>query len=470
LSQLSISGNDFRDKIEGYFVGQCVGNFMGLPFELSYNREMMPIEPQTYYDSSNAGDLRLRNGNVMNRVSELDGAFADDDTDIEFALLHGVEEFGLDMTYSQLATVWKRYINNWIWVSNREARNLMDRGFEPPATGMPENNRFWWAIDPQLVNEIWSAFYPGMLEKAVAKAEWSARVTSSDWGLHPTMFYAALYSAAFFVSDVERLYDIAASYVPAGSPYLEGLQDIRAWHAAFSDWRAAWARMTDKYSSNLFIDGVSAMINGLCGALAFLYGEGDFKKSLGIAIAAGFDNDNQAATLGGLLGVMHGSGKIPRDLTHEFRGHRWDMPFNNRYINDRRDSLPYENRIADIVDRIMAISRKAITSHGGYESETGLALQVNVSAFLLPGVAAPTLQTSTVDTSRVRLPSGMACFHVQSRESCCMSIDGRDERWHGGQNCIPSKQGSTFSGGWICEPADHVQFTGQQSQADTCTA
>eukprot|EP00931_Biecheleriopsis_adriatica_P034476 TRINITY_DN198_c0_g1_i11.p1 TRINITY_DN198_c0_g1~~TRINITY_DN198_c0_g1_i11.p1 ORF type:complete len:1626 (-),score=281.10 TRINITY_DN198_c0_g1_i11:41-4918(-) len=467
---LSLSGMDLRDKIEGYFVGQCVGNFMGLPFELEYKGEMMPSEPHTYYDRSNAGDLRLRADWVMDRVSELGGAFADDDTDLEFAFLHGVEEFGIDMTYSELATVWKRYINDYIWVSNREARNLMEQGLEPPATGMPENNKYWWAIDPQLVNEIWSAFYPGMLEKAVAKAEWSARVTSYDWGLHPTMFYAALYSAAFFVSEVEKLYDIAASFVPADSPYLEGLEDIRAWHAAFSDWRTAWTRVTAKYSSQLFIDGVSAMINGLCGALAFLYGEGDFKKTMGIAIAAGFDNDNQAATLGGLLGVMHGSGKIPRDLTHEFRGHRWEMPFNNKYINDRRDSLPYENKISDIVDRIMSISREAIISQGGYESQNGFALQVNVSPFLLPGVAAPTLQTPTVDTSRVWLSNGMGCYQVQNRESCCMSIDGRDAQWHGGQDCIPSKPGSTFDGGWICEPADHVQATGQQSQADTCTA
>jgi len=343
----------------------------------------------------------------------------------------------------------------------------MEQGLEPPATGMPENNKYWWAIDPQLVNEIWSAFYPGMLEKAVAKAEWSARVTSYDWGLHPTMFYAALYSAAFFVSEVEKLYDIAASFVPADSPYLEGLEDIRAWHAAFSDWRTAWTRVTAKYSSQLFIDGVSAMINGLCGALAFLYGEGDFKKTMGIAIAAGFDNDNQAATLGGLLGVMHGSSKIPRDLTHQFRGHNWDMPFNNRYINDRRDALPYRNQISDIVDRIIAVSRDAVISQGGAESEDGLGLKVNVSTLLLPGVAAPTLRTPTVD-SRVRLSNGMGCYQLQGRESCCASIDSRDGQYGG--NCIPSKEGGAFSGGNTCEPANYLQATGQQSQADTCTA
>ena len=35
------------DKLMGYWVGQLVGNFMGLPFEFTYWDEPMPIEPQT---------------------------------------------------------------------------------------------------------------------------------------------------------------------------------------------------------------------------------------------------------------------------------------------------------------------------------------------------------------------------------------------------------------------------------------
>ena len=62
------------------------------------------------------------------------------------------------------------------------------------------------------------------------------------------------------------------------------------------------------------------MINGLMGAMSFLYGEGDFKKTVGVGIAAGFDCDNQAATLGGVIGVMHGANAIPHDLTHRILG------------------------------------------------------------------------------------------------------------------------------------------------------
>jgi len=107
------------------------------------------------------------------------------------------------------------------------------------------------------------------------------------------------------------------------------------------------------------------MINGLLGAMALLYGEGDFMKTVGIAIAAGFDCDNQAATLAGLLGVMHGGSKIPRSLTHEIAGNRWDKPFNDRYVNERRPPLPRLYSNSDIVTKIMRLALGKSPADGG---------------------------------------------------------------------------------------------------------
>ncbi len=56
----------------------------------------------------------------------------------------------------------------------------MDKGLIPPATGSKLNNENWYQIDPQLVNEIWSIFYPGMIQKSVDRADWPAHITSDD--------------------------------------------------------------------------------------------------------------------------------------------------------------------------------------------------------------------------------------------------------------------------------------------------
>jgi ADP-ribosylglycohydrolase len=372
----TISAKDLRSKIEGYWLGQLVGNYMGFPFELLYSDTPIPVFIDRYYNVTDSAGIRMnstdRRGNVNIFADALGGAWSDDDSDIEFVTLHAVEEHGLDLTYQQITDAWKKHINRFIWVSNRKARDLMEEGLVAPDTGRKENNPYWYAIDPQLVNEIWSAFYPGMPDKAVEKALWSARITSDDWGTHPTMFYAALYSAAFLEKDVEKLYDTGMSYLPEDSPFLKGLRDVKKWHKEHADWKETRELIKENYLhypeevEDPWFYQVSSMVNGLCGAMAILYGEGDFIKTTGIAVTAGFDCDNQGATCAGLIGVLNGAGCIPWELTHKMGYNEvWEEPFNNQYINYSRDGLPNLSYISDIIDRIMAISEKAILANGG---------------------------------------------------------------------------------------------------------
>ena len=111
--------------------------------------------------------------------------------------------------------------------------------------------------------------------------------------------------------------------------------------------------------------------------MALLYGEGDFKKTVGIAIAAGFDCDNQAATLAGLIGVMYGESQIPRDLTREIAGNDWKEAFNDVYVNQRRPPLPRNHTNSGIVGKIMLITQKAILEAGG--KDLGDTLEIPVS-------------------------------------------------------------------------------------------
>ena len=39
------------------------------------------------------------------------------------------------LPYEQIKVLWEEFINNYIYSSNRYARNLMKIGFEPPYTG-----------------------------------------------------------------------------------------------------------------------------------------------------------------------------------------------------------------------------------------------------------------------------------------------------------------------------------------------
>lgn len=376
-STKEISQKDLRDKIHGYWIGQLVGNYVGFPFENLYAEAPIPILIDRYYNFGDADTLNLKMNlndrrayiNIM--AEAMGGAWSDDDTDIEFVTLHAVEQYGLDLNYKEITGMWKNHINRFIWAANRRARDLMDEGLLPPATGSKANNENWYRITAQLVNEIWGAFYPGMTHKAGDRAEWGGRISCDDWALHPTRAYAVMYSAAFFEKDIQRIVQIAADQLPADSPFLRGIQDVQRWHRENPDWRKTRQLIHDKYFRE--IDGfkipspvVGSTVNGLCSIMALLYGDGDFTKTVAIATSAGYDCDNQAATCGGLIGVLNGASAIPEQFTLELpsRG-KWSVPFNDQYTNYSRDNLPNYNRISDIVNRIMAISERAILVQGG---------------------------------------------------------------------------------------------------------
>ena len=369
----TISAEELREKIEGYWIGQLVGNFMGFPFEWMYREEPAPVFIDRYYNMNDSTDLRIntdRRGYVHILGEALGGAWTDDDTDIEFVTLHAVEQYGLDITYAEITEAWKTHINRFVWGSNSMARQLMEQGLVPPETGSRENNPYWMHIDPGLVNEIWSVFYPGMVEHAVERAAWGAGITNDGWGTHPTQFYAALYSAAFFENDIEKLYATGMASLPDNSPFLTGLRDVQEWHRIHSDWRKTRDLIYENYygyPEDMGVhNDVSALLNGLFGAMAILYGNGDFTRTTGIAVTAGMDCDNQAATCAGLMGVLNGASAIPEHFTTDLGdGRIWELPFNNQYINYSRDNLPNMTLISDLVDRIMRISERAILENGG---------------------------------------------------------------------------------------------------------
>jgi len=362
----AISEKELNDKISAFWLGQLVGNYYGLPFENKYVDEAVPFLVDRVYTYKDDESILLNmydwRGFIPVFMDAVEGAFADDDTDIEFITLHAVEKYGLDLSYPEITEMWKKHINRRIWVANHTARSLMSKGLVAPETGRKENNRNWFQIDPQLVNEIWSAFYPGMTKKAGERALWGARITNDDWGTHPTIAYGVMISAAFFEKDVEKLVQMAIDAIPNEGPFAEGIRDVVKWHKENDNWRDTREMIHNKYyrykkgSYEAPVSVVSSLNNGLCGIMAILYGEGDFMRTVGIAVSAGYDCDNQAATCAGLIGVLQGTKCLPTEMVEEF---------NDQYVCFTRDDVQIATPLSEIEERIAAIAKTAILENGG---------------------------------------------------------------------------------------------------------
>ena len=77
-----IAVEDYRDKVYGSWLAQCIGNIYGLPHENRYIDEPGPDAfPYGY----------RRNLEALKRTN---GVFSDDDTDIEYMYLLAMEQHG----------------------------------------------------------------------------------------------------------------------------------------------------------------------------------------------------------------------------------------------------------------------------------------------------------------------------------------------------------------------------------------
>jgi len=312
----------YRDKVHGAWTATMVANHSGLPIEGIWLDEPGP-------------------GDAIELVL-LDQWSTDDDTHVEWLDLHILETYGLDPTYEQIRNEWVDHLNGDIWVATRKARDLMDQGFVPPATGSAELNPDGaWAMDAQLETELFGLINPGRPERARSQARFFAQVTSSGPAVDASAFYAHLYSVAFGTSEVEAVLEHARSGEPSGSIVAPIYDQVVAWHAESPDnWR--WTREQIRLAYDTDPSWWASRVNFASTIMALLYGEGDLGRTVDIAGLAGWDADNNMTTSAGLLGLMTGFEGLPEPFASAS-----DVYFNEDLSGD----LPQFDSVANIANR-----------------------------------------------------------------------------------------------------------------------
>ena len=165
----------------------------------------------------------------------LDPWLADDDTDIEYILMHLMTEYETTMlSPQQLADGWETYFRreDYVWISNLSSLRLIRRGALPPATGMgavnaandPQHEMSYLMIDAQLTTELCGALAPGMPAYALQICDLPIRNTSASYASHAAQHYMLLYTLAPVVdpalSDRDKVMWLATEvrkYIPASS-------------------------------------------------------------------------------------------------------------------------------------------------------------------------------------------------------------------------------------------------------------
>ncbi len=392
---LTISREDYADRLQGFWLGACIANWTGLVTEMDKIGNIGEIRTGEFYTQADWGqpdqpniwseepsDLSPTIGFVFRDEGEVWGA--DDDTDIEYMYQHLLYTNGTSvLTAEQIRDGWLKHMKheeeNYLWVSNQKALDLMLAGFEPPDTSDPRistdslYDNYYEMIDAQLTTEIFGLFAPARPDIALKMARLPIRTTARENARYISEFYVTMHALAI-VADSSRsraeqlvwMADKAREDVPEDSytakmydfvkgKYLEGIPWEQARDAVYQRYQVEQEdgytiTSKDLYCNGCFVGG----INFASSLVSLFYGEGDLKETIKIGTLCGWDSDNPTATWGGLLGFMYGKKGVEaafgRTFSDKFNIHRTRVNFPDDGLDDFENMA---NTGLFIIDRVV---------------------------------------------------------------------------------------------------------------------
>ena len=288
---MKLNFNEYKDKVRACWIGKNIGGTLGAPYE-------------GLREKLNVTDFKTQRGEAL----------PNDDLDLQLIWLHAMEMEGpKHLDAAVLADYWQSFMVAYFGEYAIAKRN-MELGITPPLTGETENNSFLKHSNGAWIRtEIWACLFPCLPDLAVRYAIEDAKVDhGTGEGTFAAMFIAAIESAAFFVSDERKLIEIGLAKVPVNS---RCARTIRLLLDCFDSSKSADEARDAILEENSDIgEGwFSAPSNIGFALLGLLYGGGDFKKSMLLAVNCGDDTDCTAATIGSIMGIINGTAGLPQD-------------------------------------------------------------------------------------------------------------------------------------------------------------
>lgn len=276
-----------RDRIYACWIGKNIGGTMGAPYE---------------------GSTAVND--ISGFATEPGTVLPNDDLDLQLIWLIAAEQYGMDhLDAKVLGEYWLAYIGPH-WNEYGIGKSNMHLGLIPPLAGDYQND--WMHSNGAWIRtEVWACMAPGCPDVAVRYACEDACVDHGmGEGTYAAMFVAALESAAFVEHDLRKLIDIGFSKIPENSRVSRAVKVVMDCYDQGVDWRTARERVVEDSAD---LGWFMAPANVAFVVLGLLYGEGDFKKSMILAIDCGDDTDCTGATIGSVMGILGGTACIPQD-------------------------------------------------------------------------------------------------------------------------------------------------------------
>jgi hypothetical protein len=346
---LLLSRAEYLDRVEAIWTAQMIAQITGVRFE-HQPASTLPVTPMTHLPGY---------------------APVDDDYYYEMVAVRAFEKYGIGLTVEELGQQWLQN-NAGSWGSSEQALLLLKRGVKPPDTGHPRYNKLWWTIGPQFSSDLYGALTPGMPNVAAALARNLGHINGYAEGTDGAVFVSGMISLAFVEKDTHSIVRKAASLIHPDSPYRQCLQMVitmaEAGYTAEQIFRAVDERWGIEYPATN-----NAVVNGGIVAASVWFGDGDFSKTLQLAVhAADFaDTDCNSANSESVVAAMHGMKVLPAEQVSELHDR-----IQGKEMGPLQLTPPVDESISELARRTVRIGEAILVSHGASGEENSIRIPV----------------------------------------------------------------------------------------------
>ena len=321
-----------RKKIHGAWMGRAVGCLLGKPVECIRSNELIPLLKETgnypmhrYILSTDITDEVCKHYKFFLRNKPygdiVDGMPVDDDTNYVVLAQKIIEEYGRDFESEDIANAWlKNQPIHAYFTAERIAYINLINCLTPPATAIYKNICREW-IGAQIRGDYFGYICPGKPEEAAEMAFRDARISHVKNGIYGEMLVSAMIACAAVTDNIEDIIFGGLAEIPHTSRLYEAVMKIYELYKNGATVDECFNYIHSQYDEHTDHGWCHVISNAMIVIAALLYGEGDFGKSICIAVSFAFDTDCNGATVGSILGMRGGI-----DGIDEY----WKKPINNK--------------------------------------------------------------------------------------------------------------------------------------------
>lgn len=323
MNTIQISRRAYQDKVYACWLGKNIGGTLGAPYECKRNTHAL-----SFYEPIP------------------DKSAPNDDLDLQLVWLDMLEQRGLPPKLPHFAEFWKKHTYAYPWNEYGFCMRNMNRGLMPPVSGWFENY-FVDEMGSPIRSELWACLCPANPQRAAALA-WmdSAMDHAGGEGTYGEMFWAAVESAAFVISDPLTLIRIGLAMIPPSCNIARVIREALWCHRNHILWGDARERIALRFGH---IQPCNAIPNHGFTILGWLYGD-DFGDKLCKAVNCGYDTDCTGATLGATLGILAGTAGIPK---------KWSDPIGTDIVLHRFTlGIRAPRNLTELTKRTFALAEK----------------------------------------------------------------------------------------------------------------